>query len=145
MKIAAKLLVVFFCLSISVLAGQSPAATSPEKQNTTQEKWEHYATGEDGVNYFYNAGNIETLKGNIVKVWVQALYPPTSDKYSDVRFQWEVNCTSKKIRGIQAYAKQKDGKTKSITESSDWSAIPAESTAASLYEKVCKKKEKAAQ
>jgi hypothetical protein len=137
-KAAATLLVVF-CLSIMVLSNQSQASPPPAKPDASFDKWEFYATDEENINYAYNASGIEQLKGNVVRVWVQAIYPPSHLKYIGGRFQWEINCSKKKMRGIQAHMKKKDGTSLDITESSDWSPIPAESTAETLYESVCKK------
>jgi len=138
-KPAVKLVLFLFCLTMVVLSSQSHAATPPAKQNVTQEDWQYYAADEDGANYLYDKGNVERLKGNMVRVWVQALYPASNQKYSEARFQWELNCSTKKIRGIQAYAKNRDGSKTTVTESSEWSAIPKGSTAETLYGAVCKK------
>ncbi len=70
------------------------------------------------------------------------MYSEKNPKYSEAKFQWEINCTKKKMRGLKANAKKKDGTSAIITESSDWSVIPSESTAETLYEKVCRKKDK---
>jgi hypothetical protein len=141
-KAAAKLFMIFFCLSIMVLSSQSQASPPPAKQGTSPEaeKWEYYASDEDSTDYAYNAANIERMpQGSIVRVWVQARYSEKNPKYSEGRFQWEIDCSAKKMRGIQAYAKKKDGTSAVVTESSDWAIIPTESTAETLYGKVCKK------
>jgi hypothetical protein len=138
-KAAAKILTLLFCLSIMFLSYQSEASSTPAKKNTAPEKWEYYASDEEGNGYFYDTDNVEHLKGNHVTVWVQTIYPESHPKYSTARFQWELNCSKKKMRGLQAYAKKKDGTSTTVTESSDWSVIPAESTAETLYEAVCKK------
>ncbi len=46
------------------------------------------------------------------------------------------------MRGITAYATKKDGTKEVIKQQSDWSDIPAESTAETLYGIVCKKEKK---
>jgi S-adenosylmethionine hydrolase len=120
-----------------VFSGQSQASP-PAKHDATSEKWEYYASDEENTEYSYNAGTVER-HGNTVKVWVQAKYSEKNLKYSDGRFQWEIDCQKKQMRGLQAYAKKKDGTSAVVTESSDWAIIPSESTAETLYEKVCKK------
>jgi hypothetical protein len=137
-KAAAKLFMIFFCLSIMVFFSQSQASP-PAKIDATPEKWQYYASDEDETDYSYNAADIKRMQGNIVRVWVQAKYSEKNLKYSEGRFQWEIDCSAKTMRGIQAYAKKKDGTSAIVTESSDWSIIPSESTAETLYEKVCKK------
>ncbi len=144
MKTAAKLLTAFFCLSLVFLSYQS-GASSPGKQEVTEvtrERWEHYATDEDDTGYFFNSDTIRHAKGGLVRVWVRAIYSEKNPKYSEAKFQWEIDCTKKKMRGLKANAKKKDGTSAIITESSDWSVIPSESTAETLSEKVCRKKNK---
>jgi len=141
LKIAAKLLTVLFCLSLVFLAYQS-RALSPGKEEVIKERWEHYATDEDEADYFFNPDTIQHLKGGFVSVWVRAIYSEKNPKYSEAKFLWEINCTKKKMRGLKANAKKKDGTSANITESSDWSVIPSGSTAETLYEKVCGKKSK---
>jgi len=140
-KTAAKLLTAFFCLSFVFLAYQS-GASSPDKQEATKERWEHYASDEDDTGYFYNTDTIRHLKGKLVRVWVRAFYSEKNLKYSEAKFQWEIDCTKKKMRGLKANAKKKDGTAAVIAEASDWSVIPSESTAEILYEKVCGQKNK---
>jgi hypothetical protein len=146
-KAAAKLLTLLFCLSIMLITYQSEASSPPAnqaKQDTLPEKWEYYAADEEDTNYFYDAGNIDHLKNNYVRVWVQALYSEKNLKYTFGRFQWELDCSKKKMRGLQANVKKKDGTFTTVTESSDWSAIPSESTGETLYNTVCKKTDKKA-
>lgn len=102
-----------------------------------EEKWEFYARDEDEANFLYNTTNVQHLKGNIVRVWVKAFYAEKHPKYTMAKFQWEVDCTKKALRGITASAVKKDNTVESISEPSDWSPIPAESTAETLYEKIC--------
>ena len=147
MKAAAKLLTLFYCLSIVFLVHQAGASTSVDassriKQEASKDKWEPYELDEEGTAYFYNAGTIQHLKGNLVRVWVRAIYSEKNPNYSQAEFQWEINCAKKSMRGLTANAKKKDGTLESISESSDWSLIPAESTAETLYEIVCGKKDK---
>ena len=147
MKAAAKLLTLFYCLSIVFLFHQADASTpgdasSRVKQETSKDRWEPYASDEEGAGYFYNAGTIQHLKGNRIRVRVRAIYSENNPKYSQAEFQWEIDCTKKSMRGLTANAKKKDGTSESISESSDWSHIPAESTAETLYEVVCGKKDK---
>jgi len=139
LKTAAKLLTVFFCLSFIMLAYQS-AASSPDKKEAVKERWEHYATDEDDTGYFFNSDTIKHLKGKLVRVWVRAFYSEKNLKYREAKFQWEIDCTKKKMRGLKATAKKKDGTSAIITESSDWSVVPSGSTAETLYEKMCGKK-----
>lgn len=139
MKTAAKLLTVFFCLSLVFLAYQS-RASSPDKQEVVKERWEHYATDEDDTGYFFSSDTIRHLKDKLVRVWVRAFYSEKNPKYLEAKFQWEIDCTKKKMRGLKANAKKKDGTAAIIAESSDWSVIPPGSTAETLYEKVCGKK-----
>ncbi len=149
MKTAAKLLtLLLFCVSILFLSSQSqasspakPEASSRTKPEASKEKWKYYASDEEDVGYFYNVNDIQYLKGNLVRVWVQAIYSVKNLKYSDAKFQWEIDCTKRRMRGLKANAKKKDGTTTTIKESSDWSDIPAESTAETLYGIVCKKKD----
>ncbi len=141
MKTAAKLLTALFCLSIVFFSFQS-GASSPDKQEVAKERWEHYATDEDDTGYFFNSDTIQHEKGGLVRVWVRAIYSEKNPKYSEAKFQWEIDCTKKKMRGLKANAKKKDGTSAVITESSDWSIIPSESTAETLSEKVCRKKNK---
>ncbi len=46
------------------------------------------------------------------------------------------------MRGITAYAVKKDGTKDIIKQPSDWSDIPAESTAETLFDIVCTKGKK---
>lgn len=149
MKTAAKLVMLFFCLSIVFLAYQSqasspvkPEVSSPLKQEPSKEKWEYYAADEEDTGFFYSPDTLRRLKGNHVRVWVRAFYAEKNQKYSDAKFLWEIDCETKRLRGISATAKKRDGTSAVVTESSDWSDIPAESTAETLYETVCKKKDK---
>lgn len=117
-------------------------SSTPAKQEAAQDQWEFYAADEDGNRYAYNAANVERLKNNRVKVWVQSVYAEKNPKYKAGRFQWEIDCSKKRIRGLQAYATKKDGSSITLTESSDWSDIPADSTAQKLQEMTCGKKGK---
>jgi hypothetical protein len=140
-KAAANLFIMVFCLSIMVFSNQSQASPSQAKQGASPaaEKWEYYATDEEETEYFYNVNNIEHLKNTLVRVWVQAIYTEKNQKYTMGRFQWEIDCSKKRMRGLQAFALKKDKTTTSVNESSRWSTIPAASTAETLYETVCKK------
>ncbi len=149
MKIVSKLVMLLFCLSTILLAYQSqasspvkPEVSSPVKQETSKEKWEYYASDEEDTGYFYRPDALQRLKGDHVRVWVRAFYSEKNQKYSDAKFHWEIDCAKKRLRGISATAKKRDGTSAVVTESSDWSPIPAESTAETLYETVCKKKDK---
>jgi hypothetical protein len=113
----------------------------PAKQEASKETWEYYASDEEGTDYSYDPSTIKRLKDGRIRVWVHALYLEKHPKYSEGKSEWEIDCTKKTMRGLTANAKKKDGTTTSIPESSDWSAIPAESTAETLYEAVCKKKD----
>jgi hypothetical protein len=121
-----------------VLSGQSQASP-PARLDATPEKWQYYASDEEETDYSYNAAAVERMQGSVIRVWVQAKYSEKNPKYSEGRFQWEIDCSAKTMRGIQAYAKKKDGTSAIVTESSDWAIIPSESTAETLYEKVCKR------
>jgi uncharacterized protein YwgA len=68
---------------------------------------------------------------------VKALYTEKNKKYKEGQFQWEIDCAKKMMRGLAATVKKKDGTSEAITQSSDWSTIPAESTAETLYETMC--------
>jgi hypothetical protein len=138
---AVKSLMILYCLSI-VLAVHPSAASTPAAQEVKQDAWVHYATDEDGTDYAFNPANVERLKGNLVRVWVKALYSEKNQKYTEGQFQWEINCTKRTMRGVAATTKKKDGTSDSITKASDWSAIPAESTAETLFENVCPGKDK---
>ena len=147
MKAATKLCSLFFCVSLVALFCLSEASTPVEASSritkeTAKDKWEPYASDEEGAGYFYNAGTIQRLKDNRVKVWVRVIYSGKNPKYSQAEFQWEVDCTNKSMRGLTANAKKKDGTSENITEASGWSSIPTESTAETLYEIVCRKKDK---
>ncbi len=85
---------------------------------------------------------MERLQGNLVRVWVKAIYSEKNPKYTEGQFQWEINCAKKTMRGLAATTKKKDGTSTTITQSSDWSSIPAESTAETLFDNVCTKKDK---
>ncbi len=125
-----------------VFLSYQSGASSPGKEEVIKERWEHYATDEDDTGYFFNSDTLQHLKGGLVRVWVRAIYSEKNPKYREAKFQWEIDCTKKKMRGLTANAKKKDGTAAIITESSDWSVIPSESTAETLYEKVCGKKNK---
>ena len=141
MKAAVKLLSLFFCLSLVLLTYQSGAST-PAKQEASKETWEYYASDEEGTAYSYNPDTLTLGKGNLVKVWVRAVYLEKNPKYSQADLQWEIDCIKKSMRGLTARAKKKDGTQENIKKSSEWSAIPADSTAETLYETVCKKDNK---
>lgn len=141
LRATVKLFSLCICLSLVFLSYQTEAST-PAKQESSTEKWEHYASDEEGAEYFYNPGTLTHVKGNLVKVWVRAIYSEKNQKYSQAELQWEINCTKKSMRGLTAKAKKKDGTQDLVNKSSDWSAIPSESTAETLYEAVCKKKGK---
>lgn len=135
-------------LAIALLAVLCVAAYAveapPFKQDSTLDKWEFYETDEDGASYLYNASTVEHLKGGLIRVWVQAIYTDKNPKFREGRFLWEVDCSKKRMRGLTAYVTKKDGIKETITQSSDWSPIPADSTAETLHGLVCKKKEKKA-
>jgi hypothetical protein len=119
---------------------------SPFKQESTLDKWEFYENDEDGTSYLYNASTVQNLKGGLLRVWVQAIYSEKNPKaaYRDARFLWEIDCSKKRMRGLTAYVTKKEGTKETITDPSDWSPIPAESTAETLHGIVCKKKDKKA-
>jgi hypothetical protein len=136
-----------FCLSVVSFSYQSQASTpdkpsSPAKQDASKEKWEYYASDEEGTDYSYNPNTLKHMKGSLVKVWVRAVYSEKNPKYSQAQLQWEIDCAKKSMRGLTAQAKKKDGTRENIKTPSQWSAIPSESTAETLYDTVCKKKEK---
>jgi hypothetical protein len=145
LKASAKLLSLFFCLSILFLACRSEASTqavsSPGKPEVLNENWQFVASDENGGRYFYNSKALERGKDNHVKLWVRAIYSEKNPKYTQAEFQWEMDCTKKSMRGLSAKASKKDGTAEIITESSDWSPIPAESVAETMHDTVCKKKE----
>jgi hypothetical protein len=129
-----------FCYVFSIILVVHPAAastTTPAAQQVQQDAWIYYATDEDDTAYAYNPTNMERLNDNLVKVWVKALYSEKNQKYTEGQFQWEINCAKKTMRGLSATAKKKDGTSATITQSSDWSKIPAESTAENLFEITC--------
>lgn len=141
-KTVVKSLAILYCLSIVLSVHPAAAATTPAKQNVQQDAWLYYATDEDGTDYSFNPTKIERLQGNIVKVWVKAKYSEKNQKYTEGQFQWEINCSEKTMRGLAANVKKKDGTSSKITQSSDWSDIPAESTAENLFEVTCTGKDK---
>jgi hypothetical protein len=138
---AVKSLMILCCVSI-VLAVHPSAASTPAAQDVQQDAWVYYATDEDGTAYAFNPSKVERLKGDLVKVRVKALYSEKNQKYTEGQFQWEINCTKRTMRGVAATTKKKDGTSDSITQASDWSSIPAESTAETLFENVCPGKDK---
>jgi hypothetical protein len=139
-KTAVKSLMFLYWMSL-MLAVQPSAASMPATQEVRQDTWVYYATDEEGAAYAYNPTTLERMQGNLVRVWVKALYSEKNPKYSEGQFQWEINCAKKKMRGLSATAKKKDGTSAAITESSDWSSIPAESTAETLFEITCNNKD----
>jgi hypothetical protein len=141
-KIVSKRLLPILCLSIVVLFAQSAVSSAPVKQDVSQEKWEYYASDENAADYYYNTEKIERLKNNHVTALVQAIYSEKNPNLKSGRFLWEIDCSNRRLRGLEAYATKRDGTTVTIKESSNWSAIPAESTAETLQEKVCGKKNK---
>jgi hypothetical protein len=72
---------------------------------------------------------------------VQAFYSEKNAKYNKGRFQWDIDCAKKRLQGVTAEVLKKDGTSVKISKSSEWSPIPAGSTAESLYEKVCPQKD----
>jgi len=137
-----KSLVIFYCLSIVLAVHSAAASTTPAKQEVRQDAWIYYATDEDDTAYAFNPTNVERLQGNLVKVWVKALYAEKNKKYSEGQFQWEMDCAKKTMRGLAATIKKKDGTSEAITKISDWSSIPAGSTAETLFENMCNSKDK---
>ena len=137
-----KSLVILYCLSIVLAVHPAAASTTPATQEVQQDAWIYYATDEDDTAYAFNPTNVERLQGNLVKVWVKALYTEKNKKYTEGQFQWEIDCTKKTMRGLAATVKKKDGTSEAITKISDWSSIPAESTAETLFENVCNSKDK---
>jgi hypothetical protein len=140
---AASKVVLFFCLAIVFLPFQSEAS-SPGKEKVTKERWEYYASDEEGSDYSYNPDAIGHRKGNRVRVWVRATYSDKNPAFTEGKFQWEVDCVKKRLRGISAEVKKKDGTLAVPAKSSNWSDIPSGSTAETLYDTVCKKKDKKA-
>jgi hypothetical protein len=136
-----KSLVILYCLSILFVVHPA-AATTPAAQEVQQEAWIYYATDEDETAYAYNPTSVERLESNLVKVWVKALYTEKNKKYSEGQFRWEIDCTKKTMRGLAATVKKKDGTSEAITKISDWSPIPAGSTAETLFDNVCNSKDK---
>jgi hypothetical protein len=141
-KNAVKSLMFLYWLSIVLAVHPAAASTTPSTQEVQQDAWVYYATDEDDTAYAFNPANVERLKGNLVRVWVKALYSEKNQKYIEGQFQWEINCAKKTMRGLAATTKKKDGTSGTITQSSDWSPIPAESTAYTLFENVCNSKDK---
>jgi hypothetical protein len=139
---AMKTLTSIYCLSIVLAVHPAAASTTPSKQEARQDAWIYYATDEDGTEYGFNPVNVERLEGNLVRVWVKARYTEKNKKYTEGQFQWEINCANKTIRGLAATVKKTDGTSEAITQSSDWSSIPAESTAETLFGKMCSSKDK---
>jgi hypothetical protein len=135
-----KILKILVCLSLIVpwvIAGPETAFSSLQK--AVDEKWISYATDEDGIEYFYSPKRIQNLPGNLVRVWVKAVYPEKQSKFQRAELLWEIDCTKKSLRGISAKTTKKDGTPANLTKPSMWSDIPAGSTAESLCEAVCKK------
>lgn len=134
-----------FLYSLTLVFTVHPAtASTPAAQDTQknmQGTWIYYATDEDGADYALNPAKVERLQGNLVRVWVKAVYPEKNPKYTEGQFQWEIDCAKKTIRGITATTIKKDGTSATISEASDWSSIPDESTAETLYEITCNKKD----
>jgi len=137
-----KSMMILYCLSIVLAFHPAAASTTPATNEVQQDAWIYYATDEDNAAYAYNPTNMEHMQGNLVKVWVKVLYSEKNQKYKEGQFQWEINCAKKTMRGLSATTKKKDGTSAAITESSDWSAIPAESTADTLFEITCANKDK---
>jgi hypothetical protein len=136
-----KSLVIPYCLSI-VLAVHPAAASTPTTQEVRQDAWIYYATDDDGAAYAFNPTNVERLQGNLVRVWVKALYTEKNKKYTEGQFQWEIDCAKKTMRGLAATVNEEGWNVEAITKSSDWSSIPAESTAETLFETMCNSKDK---
>jgi hypothetical protein len=141
LKAGAKLATFLLCLSLIVLQHQSAVSAVPAKPEASKEKLEYYATDEEGTEYFYDRGSVRRLKGNRVRVRVKAIYSEKNPAYSEVKAEWEIDCADRKLRGVSAKAKKKDGSLSTTTKLSDWSPIPSESTAETLLETVCPKKE----
>lgn len=137
---AVKFSMFIFCLSL-VLPVHPSTASTPAKREAP-ETWVYYASDEDGADYAFNPANVERLEGNLVRVSVKTTYPEKNPNYTEGLSQWELNCETKTLRGLTATINKKDGTTAVITQSSDWSPIPAESTAETLFEKICKSKGK---
>ena len=129
-----------YCLSVVlyiVLAVNPATASTPAKQEVQSDTWFYYATDDEGTSYSLNPANVERLEGNLIKVWVRAVYPEKNPKYKEGLTQWELNCAKKTMRGITSSIKKKDGTSAAITAPSDWSDIPNDSTADSLFEVTC--------
>jgi hypothetical protein len=137
-----KSLVILYCLSIVLAVHPAAASTTPASKEVRQDAWVYYATDDDGAEYAFNPTNVEHLQGDLARVWVKALYTEKNRKYSEGQFQWEINCAKKTMRGLAATVKKRDGTSEAITQSSDWSKIPAESTAETLFETMCNSKGK---
>jgi len=137
-----KSLVILYCLSIVLAVHPAAASTTPASKEVRQDAWVYYATDDDGAEYAFNPTNVERLQGNLVRVWVKALYTEKNKKYSEGQFQWEIDCAKKTIRGLAATVKKRDGTSEAITQASDWSPIPAGSTAETLFEAMCGKDKK---
>jgi hypothetical protein len=141
-KSTVKYVMFLYWMSIVLAVHPATASTTPAAQEVQKDEWLYYATDEDGTEYAVNPAKVEHLQGNIIRVWVNAMYSKDNQKYTEGKFQWEINCSKKTMRGISATVKKKDGSLATITQSSDWSNIPAGSTAENLFEITCNSKDK---
>jgi len=139
---AVKSLMILYCFSMVLAIHPAAASTTPAKQEVQQDAWIYYATDEEDTAYAFNPTNVERLKDDHVKVWVKALYAEKNKKYTEGQFRWEIDCAKKTMRGLAATIKKKDGTSEAITTTSDWSSIPAGSTAETLFDNVCSSKGK---
>jgi hypothetical protein len=132
-------LVILYCLSIVSAVHPAAASTTQAAQAVQQDAWLYYATDEDGTDYSFNPAKVQHLQGNSVRVWVNAKYSEKNQKYTEGQFQWEIDCAKNTMRGLAATVKKKDGTSEAIKQASDWSNIPAGSTAENLFEITCNK------
>lgn len=142
MKIKALVRILAFLSLIFSWIASGPGTAFSSSQKAGEEKWISYATDEDNTEYFYNPKKIQNMPGNLVRVWVKAVYPEKKSKYREAELLWEIDCSKNILRGISAKATLRDGSPADLTKPSSWSAIPAGSTAESLHEVVCKRDKK---
>ncbi|MBI4683749.1 MAG: hypothetical protein HY755_00940 [Nitrospirae bacterium] len=132
--------ILFMLAALVFLSSNSSLALKTPSEN---EKWDDYAVDEEGNAYFYNSKNVQHMTKNIVRVWIKKFYSQQKSKVEEAKLLWEIDCSKKTMRGIQAHMKNRDKTSDTIKKPSEWSSIPSESTAETLYEIVCKKGEKA--
>ena len=139
-KVIMKVLVFLAVMVLWMVAGTGTVFASVQK--VADEQWIPYAADEAGTDFFYSPKNIQRKPGNIVSVWVKAVYPEKQSRFREAKLLWEIDCTKRSLRGISAKSARRDGTPVNITKPSVWSDIPDGSTAESLHEVVCKEPEK---